>query len=309
MIAAGVVLLLEVATSPVRVVNDACPSGEEVERALASMLTASSAAPATQDVAKLERTSDNKLHLELRDAEGVVIAERTLDGNTSCAELARMAAIVIASWESDVHPEFVRPQTEIARTERPPPPERPAPTAATVPGVAAAYDVAAGVTLGQADTLAAGASIGAGWFPRGVGLGLWVLGAGDMTRTIAVGTHEARWRRWTASLELAHRWARDAFVLDAHGGGTLGWITTEGVDYMTNQSASAVSFGATAGIRTSWWMSRRAAFWLDLRGFYFPRRDSIYGTGGGATQDETPVPSWGGIASVGVALGRAPVPR
>lgn len=308
MIAAGVVLLLAVATSPVRVVNDACPSGEEVERALATMLTSSGATPAAQDVATLERVA-GQLHLELRDAEGVVVAERTLDGNAPCAELARMAAIVIASWESDVHPEFVRPQTEIARAERTPPPERPAPPIATVPAVSAAYDVAAGVTLGQADTLAAGASIGAGWFPRGVGLGLSVLGAGDMTRTIAVGAHEARWRRWTASLELAHRWARDAIVFDAHGGGTLGWITTEGVDYTTNRSASAISFGGTAGIRTSWWMSRRAAFWLDVRGFYFPRKDSIYGTGGGATQDETPIPSWGGIASVGVALGRGPLRR
>ena len=125
----GVLLLLAVATSPVRVVrivDDGCPSGAEVDLALASMLTTvSGAAPASQDVAKLERRAD-KLHVELTDPDGVVIAERTLDGSASCAELGRMAAIVIASWESDVHPEFVRQPAEIVRVERAPPVERPA---------------------------------------------------------------------------------------------------------------------------------------------------------------------------------------
>ena len=299
MIAAASLFLLAVATSPVRVVDDGCPSGAEVELALASMLSASGAAPINQDVAKLERGPD-KLRVELADPEGIVIAERTLDGGASCAELGRMAAIVIASWESDVHPEFARQPTEIIRSE---PPQRLEPPA---PVRAAAYDVAAGVTLGQADTPAAGASLGAAWFPRGVGLGLWVLGAGDLARTIAVGAHEARWRRWTATLELAWRWRPRGFVLDAHGGLMLGWLTTEGVDYTQNRSDSAVSLGGTAGIRTAQWFSRRAAVWVDLRGFYFPRRDSIYGSVGGATADEAAVPSWGGIASVGVALGRAP---
>ena len=308
MIAVGGVLLLAVATSPVRVVrivDDGCPSGAEVDLALASMLTtASGAAPAGQDVAKLERRA-NKLRVELTDPDGVVIAERTLDGNASCAQLGGMAAIVIASWESDVHPEFVRQPAEIVRVERAPPVERPA----APPPPAASYDVAAGITFGQADTVAAGASIGGDWFPRGAGPGLSLVGAGDLARTIAVGTHEARWQRWTASLELAWRWAaRDRLVIDPHGGVTVGWLSTEGVDYAQNASASAVSLGATAGIRTAWWIWRRAALWIDVRGTYFPRRDSIYGTGA-ATVDETTAPSWGGFASVGVAVGRAPLSR
>jgi hypothetical protein len=300
----GVALLVTVATSPVRVVNDDCPTGAEVELALASMITPSGAVPANRDVAKLERRPD-KLRVELSDPDGVVIAERTLDGGASCAELGRMAAIVIASWESDVHPEFVRQPAEIPRVERVAQPPAPSPAAAP----SAAYDIAAGVTFGQVDTPAAGASIAAAWFPRGVGPGLWVLGGGDRERTIAVGTHEARWRRWTASLELAHRWARGAFAVDAHGGATLGLLATEGVDYMQNQSDSDVSFGGTAGIRAARWTSRHTALWIDLRGFYFPRRDSIFGTGAGTTLAETAVPSWGGIVGLGIALGRAPLSR
>jgi hypothetical protein len=305
-IASCIALLLAIEASPVRVVNDGCPSGAEVELALSSMLTSTGATPANRDVAKLERGPD-KLRVELEDADGVVIAERMLDGGASCADLGRMAAIVIASWESDVHPEFVRQQAEIIRVERSPPP--PEVRATAPPGPAATYDVAAGLTLGQADTVASGASIGAAWFPRGAGFGLWVLGAGDAERTIAVGAHEARWRRWTASVELARRWARYGFVLDAHGGLTLGWLMSQGVDYTQNRSDSVGSIGGTAGIRIAWWISRHAALWGDLRGFYFPERDSVYGNAPGTTGNEAVVPSWGGIASLGVALGRAPLSR
>lgn len=299
MVAAGLLLIVSVATSPVRVVGEGCPSGADVELALASLLTGAVERAAGPDVARLERRPGG-LRVELADPGGVVIAERVLDGGASCAELARMAAIVIASWESDVHPEFARQPAEIANVAPPLPPSAP-------PTVHAAYDLAAGVTLGQVDTLAAGASIGAAWFPRGAGFGLWMLGAGDLARTMTVGTHTARWRRWTASLELARRWARDGLTLDAHGGFTLGWLSTDGVDYAQNRTDSVVEPGATAGIRTAWWISRRAAVWADVRGFYFPRRDSVYGTDAGAPVGETPVPSWGGIASLGVALGRAPV--
>jgi hypothetical protein len=300
------------AASPVNVVDDGCPTGAEVGAALASLLSASDAAPARTDVAKLEHVQ-GALHIRLSDPEGAVIAERTLDGGASCGELGRMAAIVIASWESDVHPEFARQPTEIAsRVERSPIPEPAIAATApvSIPTVrAAAYDVAAGVTLGQADTLAAGASVGGAWFPRGVGLGVWVLGAGDLERTIAVGTHQARWQRWTTSLELAHRWVRDGFALDAHGGPALGWVTTEGVDYTQNLSASALLLGGTAGLRTARWLSRRVALWIDLRGFYFPRTDSIYGTTAGAPAAEAPLPTWGGVVSAGLALGRGPISR
>jgi hypothetical protein len=304
-ISAGLLFLLASATSPVRVVDDGCPAGADVELALASMLTSSGVTSEKQDVAKVEHASD-KLHVELRDPEGIVIAERTLDGGASCAELARMVAIVIASWESDVHPEFVRRPAEIARVQPAPLPEPPIPTA---PAVVASYDVAAGATVGQADTLAAGASIGAAWFPRGVGLGAWILGAGDFSRTIAVGTHQASWRRWTTSLELAYRSTRDRLAFDAHAGMALGWVSTEGIDYDQNRSVSATSVGGTAGIRMSWWVSRHAALWGDVRAVYFPRPDSIYGSAAGTTVDQTAVPSWGGIASLGVALGRGPLSR
>ena len=315
MIAAGLILFLAAAPSPVRVgsaADDGCPSSAEVESAIASMLVQSGATPPSQDVANLERRGET-LHVELVDGDGVIIAERALTERGSCSELGRMAAILIASWESDVHPELMRAPRPFVRAEPGPMPARPAPTIAAVaspaPSAGAAYDVAAGATLGRSDTLAAGFSLGATWFPRGVGLGLWALGTGEAPRSIAVGAHEARWRRWTASLEIARRAAWTGWAVDPHGGLTVGWLTTEGVDYAQNRSQSAVSVGGTAGVRLARWASRYAALWVDLRGFYFPRRDSVYGTAGGTGIDETPLPVWGGIGSLGVALGQPSLPR
>ena len=290
-----------------RVVDDGCPVGRGGRAgARLDADVASGAAPASQDVAKLERGPD-KLRVELADPEGVVIAERTLDGGASCAELGRMAAIVIASWESDVHPEFVRQPAEIVRVERaagrprgppPPPPCPPRPT-----------------TSPPASRLARPTRSPPA--PRSAAPGFraaWVWDSGSSARaTWRARSPSVRTRRAggggrrASSSRGAGRATR--FVLDAHGGLTLGWLTTEGVDYTQNRSDSAVSLGGTAGIRTAWWVSRRAALWIDLRGFYFPRRDSIYGTAAGTTVDEAAVPSWGGIASVGVALGRAPLSR
>jgi hypothetical protein len=309
-IVVGGVLLMAVAALPVQVmqpVGDGCPASAEVELALASMLTnPAGPRPVSPDVAKLERARD-ALHVQLVDPQGGVIAERTVTSGGSCTELAQITAIVIASWESDVHPEFVREPAEIVQVRRAPPPEPPTVTAHPLP--AATYDVAGGVSFGQADTLAAGASIGTTWFPRGVGLGLWLLGAGDLPRTVPVGAHEARWRRWTANLEIARRWTRDRFAIDPHAGLTLGWVTTEGVDYTQNHSDTAFSPGLTAGIRLGQWFARRAALWVDVRGFYFLRQESVYGTGAGATVSEAALPRWGAVASVGLALGRGPLSR
>ncbi len=104
MIAAGGVLLLVFAASPVQVVQPAgnvCPASADVELALGSMLTSPpGAAPVSRDVARLKRAHD-ALHVELADPQGGVIAERTVVSGKSCAKLAQITAIVIASWYAD----------------------------------------------------------------------------------------------------------------------------------------------------------------------------------------------------------------
>jgi hypothetical protein len=228
---------LLLAALPVRVESDACPSGAEVEQDLVSMVsTVSTVSGVTgQDVAKVER-SDGKLRVVLIDDKAAVLAERVLDGHGSCAELAELAAIVIASWESDVHPEFVRPHAE-------PPAARP--TVAPVPG--GAYDLSLGASLSQAGQLAAGGSLGAAWFPRDRGLGLSFLLAVETTRTLDLGVGQARWRRGTGSPEIAWRWARRGLAVDGHGGARRGLACDERCELLRKQIQRQFFAGSDRG--------------------------------------------------------------
>jgi hypothetical protein len=283
---------LLLAALPVRVESAACPSGVEIEASLTSMLSTASGV-AGHDVAKVERL-DGKLRVELSDDKSVIIAERVLDGHGSCAELAQLAAIVIASWESDVHPEFVRPHAE--------PPAPPPPTFAPN----GAYEVSLGATLSQAGKPAAGGSLGTAWFPRGTGFGLSLLVAGGMSRTLDLGVGQARWRHWTGNPEIAWRYWRAGLAVDGHGGLALGWLETSGADFSENRSSTTFSLAVTAGIRSAWWFSRHIAAWIDLRGLYFTRGEVVYSTPAGG---EAEVPRLEGIVSLGLALGRAPAFR
>jgi hypothetical protein len=284
-------LVLLVTALPVQVTGDGCPDGPEVEQALAAVLSADPAA-FRQHVAHVRHRA-GRLLVTLVDAAGAVLAEHDFDSNGDCGEQAKLAAVFIASWESEVHPEFARPQAE--------PPSVPAPV--PPPLAPSAYQLAAGLSLGLAGSLAPGGSLGAAWFPRGVGLGLGLVLAGESTRTLDLGTGHARWRRWTASPEAAWRWGRGPLVLDAHAGLSLAWLVASGVDFSQNETQHSFALAITAGLRSAWWMSRHFAAWVDLRAFVFSKSDQLWGEPSGSHAE---VPRLGGILSIGVALGRGP---
>jgi hypothetical protein len=291
---AGALLLVAL---PVRVESDGCPSSAEVEKALAAILPAAS--EATQPHRARVQRRNGELRIELVDAEANVIAERLLDRDGTCSDLAALAAAVIGSWESDVHPEFVRPQAE----------PLPAPVVAlsVAPAPAsAAFDVALGASLSLADSPAAGGTLALIWVPRGAGLGMRLFAAGEATRTLDLGVGQVRWQRLMGGAELDGRLARGSLVLDLHGGLGLGWLTANGAGFPENLSISTFSPAATAGVRLSWWATRRFAAWLDLGGMYFVRGQTVYSQPSGRQQE---IPQLLGIASIGLAFGRVETGR
>jgi hypothetical protein len=255
-------------------------------------------------VAHVVRQGD-RLRIELVNADAVVIAERWFDRTGTCADQAALVAVVIASWESDVHSEFARPHAEPI----------PAATAAPTSGqnakhgdvpAAQAYDVAAGLTLSLSDSLAVGGAISASWLARGVGLGAQLSAAGETARTIDLGVAKANWRRFSIAAEADWRLARGSAALDVHGGLALGLLSASGVGFDQNNSRLSFSPGARAGSRLSWWLTRNLAVCLDVAGSYWLRQQTVYAQPAPAQQD---VPRFQGVAMVGVAVGRAPSPR
>lgn len=252
---------------------------------------------ARRDVAHVTRI-EGGLRIELVTPDAAVMAERSLDVEGSCAELAAVAAVVIATWESDVHPEFTRPRAEPIPVAGAPVPI--APPTATVSRSPASYDLAMGPSLSWASTLAAGATLSGTWIARGAGLGIHVFATGETTRTVDLSPGQANWRRWMGGLEADWRLLRGRAALDMHAGLGLSWLSAEGANFLQNKpSQTSFSPGAVLGVRSSWGLTRHFAVSLDLVGLYWTRSQSVSALPLGEQRE---LPHFQGLASVGLAL-------
>jgi hypothetical protein len=292
-------ITLLLTASPVLVEAEICPSGREIETALASLLSASPS-PAPPDVARVFRQG-KLLRIELVDRNGALIGERSLDDSDRCAELAVQVAVVIASLLTDVHPEFSRPPHDVPPPAAPPPVPAPAPPAQAVRR--ASFDVAAGASFSLPGSVAIGGSLATIWIPRSTGLGLRLSAGTETTRRADFGEgRQATWRRWTATSEGDFRHARRALLLDIHAG--LAWtlLHADGAGFPSNASDSSFAPGAHAGARLSWWPTTHVAIWLGLDGTYWLLRQFV------TPALDTPgqqVPRFSVMASLGLALGRS----
>lgn len=279
-------------TLPVRLEADACPSAKEIERRLETML------PATPseypDVVRVSRSAQGA-HIELMSADGVLVAERDLEHAGSCVELADMVAVIVASWQSDVHPEFVH--------AAPAPTSPPAAMDERTPRVRSHVDVAAGAGPSLSDSIALGGALAVTWFPPDAGLGARLSAVGETTHTSDVGIRQADWKRWLVGLELDWRLAGAITTLDLHGGVALAIVEAGGVDFDRNTSDTSLSAAALAGTRWSLWLGRRWAAYADVTAAYCQRDQTLLGT------TARQLPHYQALATIGVAFGQSPGAR
>jgi hypothetical protein len=278
---------------PVHVEADGCPSGTEIERRLEAMLRTTSPKPA--DVARVTR-SGSGLRIDLVSADGVLIAERALEYAGTCAELADMVAVIVASWESDVHPEFARPAAEPVTTTA-------AAKAESVERPRFHFDIAAGAGASLADSVAFGGTATITWFPKGGSLGARLSGLGETTHTTNVGIRQAHWNRWLVGLELDWRLPGITTSLGFHGGVALAVLQAGGVNFDQNASDSSLSPAALAGTRWSLWVSRHWAAFADITANYCLRAQTLRGA------ETRQLPHLEGLLTLGVAVGESPGAR
>jgi hypothetical protein len=282
--------------SAVHVEADICPSARDIENALASMLPASPDG-AQVGVARVSRQG-KRLLVDLVNREGVLVGERTFEDSDRCAELALQAAVVIANWVSDVHPEFARPAPEL-------PTPKAAPRAPAHPPQAA-FEIAGGASLSYADGLAVGGSLAGLWLPRAAGLGLRISAGTETTRASELGDGKrAIWRRWTATAEADWRSSRQRLALDTHAGLAFALLAANGAGFPENESLTSASPGLQAGIRLSWWTTPRFAVWLGLDATYWLRRQFVSSSPAIPGQQ---IPRYAAMTSLGLAFGRGPQP-
>jgi hypothetical protein len=252
--------------------DTACPSAEQVEERLRQILDLQGKHVDERAVVTRETGS---LRVVLRGADGRDIGERVLSAEAGCEDLAQAIAVVLATWISDVHPEFVGalPPTQAPpgaaqgaapsalppiRTEREPVKD----TAATSTehdnapadgGPAAAPRwIEPGLGLGvglSGPRAAATASLLVAWVPAVSGVGLAASATIASPREQPLADGKLLWWRWPMTAGLVLRTTVARTIMDVSAGGALAWAHLNGSGFPATSSADDFTLGAFASFR------------------------------------------------------------
>ncbi len=238
------------------------------------------------------------LRVELFDAAGRRLGERTLPGADSCAAQEKAAAVTMAAWMLVLHPELNQPEAT------PAPPGKVQRPAARLPlasprllpprGLPAFALAEVGVVSGlhaPRPALELGALLvhTSGW---GAEVSVLVMPATEE----ALASGRVTW--WRPSLELLGFFrARlgPASALDIGAGPALAWLSIRGHGYDLNQASRGLEPALAAILR----VEPVAPLWLGARVNVFAREQSvtIAGYAGALT-----LPRWDLLASIGLQL-------
>ncbi len=298
------------------IVSDAsCPAPAAVAALLREILGLSSTEH-VDEVAHLVH-EDGLLLVSLRAADSRVLGERRLPGDGSCEELARAAAVVLASWLTDAHPELVPPlpmpaisepapnlgplASTVASTPPPAPEGRVISRGDIVPRGGLRLRAAGVLGLGFVPTpLALVGGVGLALIPAGSGLGGTLRGSVSTWRSIDVDGGRAVYRRWPLGAGAVLRFAGANVSTELEGGAAVGWLALAGRSFGVNRDVSDATFGPFATLRTLG-PGRIIQPLAELSGVYWARVTRAYGD---PVRPSAALPSVELSLSVGLAVTR-----
>lgn len=272
--------------------GESCPAPVDVEARVRTILHLAADQELTEGFA-VER-HEAGLYVALHSADSTLIGERTLPTEGSCDELAQAAAVVLAAWLTDVHPDFAgalpppppEPEPEpTAAPEPPPPPALAPPPAAPSPPprrlpppqhrfhlVGAVGADLAGSSLTPA--LLLGASFGSE--PRGWGISVRALAT--LPRDEPLGPGQVAWSRWPLELGPTLRLSSANLAFAVSGGISAAWLRLGGDSFDEVSDQSAVSWGGFAEVLVS---DRRTPLGLmgALNAQFYPGNTEAYVSG------------------------------
>jgi len=265
--------------------DSVCPSTEAVLAALTKLRP-----PQEWPEAEIAiHAAEGTLSIEI-DSQDTI--RRQLSVGPDCDTRATSAALVIATWMDDLPDEETRApvlHTFVAA---------PAPVSASR---SAYFEVGAGLA----------AAVAGGWAP-GIHTELVRLRGGD---TLAwqgsldvVGPHEtsagqriSRWMRASVAGSVQARHAYDRFYVAADAGLAGAFTAAWGTGYTQDLRDSSFTWGPVVGARAGipW---GRFLLWIDLRGHWWARGDSVrVDSTSAAWIDTVALPSWDAQGSVGLS--------
>lgn len=232
--------------------NSNCPSSQAIADQLSVLLPEAAARPGSALVVTLPE----RLLVDLRPDDALGAAQRTVEVGNDCDERARAAAVLIATWWPADRNETPRPQAPSVD------PGPKGPRLDLSVGVLASA-VSDGVVPGARAELSV----------HGQRLGGRVSLSATTAHAVSLGRGQVEWRRIGGevgpSYEAAH--LRGDFGLVA------GLLHVQGADFQNNRGATAISVGATAGLRfTGSWGGVRS--WVEARTIWWPLSQRTYVT-------------------------------
>jgi hypothetical protein len=291
---------------PVHVEGESrCPSASEVAAILPDLLPPTEAS--YPGIAWIEAVGLD-LQIELRSTSGEVLFSRRLTSSGTCADLATIAAVVIASWSAERNPgvSLLQPGVPAPREPGPPPPS-PTPNSptnkrpgTTGTGAIREFDLSAGLggwvtSAGVVGT----ARLEAGVRGRRFGLrsGFWA----DTNRSEAIESRSVSWRRYGLSLGPTLAVVKLPVAVEARAE-IFGSLTkVDGHDFDTDGHSSGMAAGLAGALRlataTGWIRP-----WIEIGGQYLLANQAITITKPQQQLSKTSLPSTEGRLFVGVSV-------
>jgi hypothetical protein len=283
MVTAVLVLTLSAAAStpPVRVEGDSrCPTSSEVAAILPELLPA--AEVPYPDIAWIEAAGVD-LRIELRSPTGEVLFSRQIASSGTCAELATVAAVVVASWTAERNPAISLLQPTMAAPAKPAtPPHAPAPPATPErqgnvppPSLKKAWELDLAVGVGSSVNDAG--AVGAGRLEvgvRGRRLGLRAGLAAETERNESIATRTVSWRRYGLSLGPTFAVVKQPVVVAARADIFAGLTTVAGHGFDVDLRSSALAPGLALALRLEAPRGRIRP-WIEIGGQYWLASQAI----------------------------------
>lgn len=243
---------------------------------------------------------ESGLYVELRGSDAAVIGQRTVSAGGSCDELAQAAAVVLAAWLTDVHPDFAgalppppADQPPEPKAEEPPPAdEKPASSGASLqsaehppepappkPPKSYRWDFALGVGADySASSLALAGFVSAGLVPESGGLGLGLMAIPSAARERGLGPGNFEWRRWPLGLGPIWRLESQSVVVDLSAGPALAWLHFSGSVFDKTFQPNGAAWGGFLSVRAATQGKHWGALWW-LEGQYYPAESKVFASG------------------------------
>jgi hypothetical protein len=250
-----------------------CPSPAEVSEKLAAIMAVPEIEGPGDRVTV--SSSESGVTVALRTAEGAVLGERSVSAGGTCDERARAAAVIIAAWLTDIHPEY--------RNSLPQEPPPPAPTALPEAAPAEAkpvetkskappprphepaparrfsFAVAAGIQYSEPGVTPA-FELSSRFALEETGFGAFAFALVTLPLERAIGAGNSLSFRWPVGAGPLFRLRAGSTLVDFGVAPAVGWLHVEGKDFEANESDDAAVVGALLGVRA-------AANWTFVRPF------------------------------------------